>query len=110
AAYNAGETAVIDFRDGRSVTLTNEKVINLAGRKTSGVPPYAETISYVVNGIAILNRLSQSDSSKANTNTDNESEEQLSDLKDLKERSVSIFGPARTGKPTPNLRTRSIVF
>jgi soluble lytic murein transglycosylase-like protein len=47
AAYNAGEGAVESFRTGRSLTLANGKVINSRGLITGGIPPYAETQSYV---------------------------------------------------------------
>lgn len=43
AAYNAGEGAVEAFRDGRSLVLPNNKIINPRGQRTGGIPPYAET-------------------------------------------------------------------
>jgi hypothetical protein len=57
AAYNAGEGAVIAFRDGRKLILSNGKVINPNAIKTGGVPPYRETYSYVSDGIALYQRL-----------------------------------------------------
>ncbi len=59
AAYNAGEGAVIAFRDGRKLALSNGKVINPNGLKTGGVPPYRETWHYVNNGVAIYLRLAE---------------------------------------------------
>jgi len=47
AAYNAGEGAVESFRTGRPLLLRTGKVINARGTITGGVPPYAETQSYV---------------------------------------------------------------
>lgn len=47
AAYNAGEGAVESFRTGRPLTLASGKVINSRGLITGGIPPYAETQSYV---------------------------------------------------------------
>lgn len=59
AAYNAGEGAVIAFRDGRKLLLSNGKVINPQGIKTGGVPPYRETYGYVRDGIALFSRLAE---------------------------------------------------
>ncbi len=47
ASYNAGEGAVDCYRTGRTIRTSAGKVINPRGIKTSGVPPYAETVSYV---------------------------------------------------------------
>lgn len=53
AAYNAGEGAVMAYRDGRALRAGG-KIINAAGRKTlGGVPPYSETIGYVGRGLKI---------------------------------------------------------
>lgn len=57
AAYNAGEGAVMAFRDGRKLLLSNGKVINPKGIKTGGVPPYRETYGYVREGIELFSRL-----------------------------------------------------
>jgi soluble lytic murein transglycosylase-like protein len=57
AAYNAGENAVIAFRDGRKLLLSNGKAVNPKAIKTGGVPPYRETCAYVNDGIALYLRL-----------------------------------------------------
>ena len=59
AAYNAGEGAVEAFRSGRSLTLPSGKVIN-PKRIRSSIPPYAETVAYVKNGLAVFKTLAQS--------------------------------------------------
>ena len=50
AAYNAGEGTVEAYRDGRRLLLQNGKVINPGSVRTGGIPPYAETQSYVARG------------------------------------------------------------
>lgn len=50
AGYNAGEGAVMAFRDGRTIRLPGGKVINPRGIRTGGIPPYRETQNYVVLG------------------------------------------------------------
>ena len=47
AAYNAGEGTVESFRTGRPLRLTGGKIINPRGLVTGGLPPYAETRTYV---------------------------------------------------------------
>ena len=47
AAYNAGEGTVESFLTGRPLRLTGGKIINPRGLVTGGVPPYAETRTYV---------------------------------------------------------------
>jgi hypothetical protein len=59
AAYNAGEGAVMAFREGRRLILSNGKVINPRGLRTGGVPPYRETIDYVNNGVALYLKLAE---------------------------------------------------
>ncbi|MBO0862960.1 MAG: lytic transglycosylase domain-containing protein [Chloracidobacterium sp.] len=59
AAYNAGERAVLAFRDGRQLALSDGKIINPQGIRTGGVPPYRETRSYVKNGIALYLKLAK---------------------------------------------------
>lgn len=59
AAYNAGEGAVMAFREGRRLILSNGKVINPHGLRTGGVPPYRETIDYVNNGVALYLKLAE---------------------------------------------------
>lgn len=57
AGYNAGEGAVECYRSGRTVRMSSGKVINPRGMKTSGVPPYAETRSYVRRGLLVFARV-----------------------------------------------------
>lgn len=47
AAYNAGPISVEAYLSGRTVVLSNGKVINRRGIRNDGIPPYAETINYV---------------------------------------------------------------
>lgn len=54
AAYNAGEGAVDAYLQGITLRLRGGKVINPTGRRTGGVPPYAETVSYVSRGLTIM--------------------------------------------------------
>lgn len=57
ASYNAGEGAVDCYRTGRTIRTSAGKVINARGIKTSGVPPYAETVSYVKRGLLVFSRV-----------------------------------------------------
>jgi hypothetical protein len=57
AGYNAGQGAVECYRSGRTIRTSSGKVINPRGIKTSGVPPYAETRSYVRRGLLVFSRL-----------------------------------------------------
>lgn len=48
AAYNSGEATVQAYLSGRTVVLSNGKVINPRGIRTpQGIPPYRETQNYV---------------------------------------------------------------
>ena len=47
AAYNAGEGTVESYLTGRPLRLTGRKIINPRGLVTGGLPPYAETRTYV---------------------------------------------------------------
>jgi len=47
AGYNAGEGSVEAYLYGRTVVLSNGKVINRRGIRNNGIPPYAETLNYV---------------------------------------------------------------
>ena len=47
AAYNAGEGTVESYLTGRPLRLTGGKIINSRGLVTGGLPPYAETRTYV---------------------------------------------------------------
>jgi len=60
AAYNAGEGTVEAFRDGRTLVLPNNKIINPRGQRTGGIPPYTETRQYVARGEIIYRMLTRS--------------------------------------------------
>lgn len=57
ASYNAGEAAVDAYLKGYALRLTNNRVINPRGIKLGGIPPYAETRSYVARGLEIVRLL-----------------------------------------------------
>ncbi len=57
AAYNAGEGAVDAYLRGITIHHRDGKVINPTGRRTGGVPPYMETISYVSRGLTIMRQV-----------------------------------------------------
>jgi soluble lytic murein transglycosylase-like protein len=57
AAYNAGEGTVEAFREGRTLVLPNNKIINPHGQRTGGIPPYKETRHYVAQGGIIYGTL-----------------------------------------------------
>lgn len=57
AAYNAGEGAVDAYLHGITIRLRDGKVINPTGRRTGGVPPYMETISYVSRGLLVMRQV-----------------------------------------------------
>jgi Transglycosylase SLT domain len=59
AAYNAGEGTVEAFRDGKTVVLPTNKVINPRGLRTGGIPPYNETRHYVAEGGIIYGKLTR---------------------------------------------------
>lgn len=59
AAYNAGEGTVEAFRDGKTLVLPNNKVINPRGLRTGGMPPYNETRHYVSQGGIIYGKLTR---------------------------------------------------
>ena len=60
AAYNAGEGTVEAFRDGRTLVLPNNKIINPRAQRTGGIPPYTETRQYVARGEIIYQELTRS--------------------------------------------------
>ncbi|HEY7184776.1 MAG TPA: lytic transglycosylase domain-containing protein [Blastocatellia bacterium] len=58
AGYNAGESAVRAFRAGRKLILSDGRVINPRGIK-SAIPPYRETVNYVMNGAHVFGTLAR---------------------------------------------------
>jgi len=54
AAYNAGEGAVISFMTGKPLVLRDGRIVNARGVVTGGIPPYAETQSYVRSILTLL--------------------------------------------------------
>src|SRR6185369_7186414 len=71
AAYNAGEGTVEAFRDGRTLLLPNNKIINPQAQRTGGIPPYAETRQYVARGEVIYQKLTRSVIPRAAITVDN---------------------------------------
>jgi soluble lytic murein transglycosylase-like protein len=71
AAYNAGEGAVAAFRDGRTLVLPDNKIINPQAQRTGGIPPYTETRQYVARGEIIYQELTRSVISRAAITVDN---------------------------------------
>ena len=72
AAYNAGEGTVEAFRDGRTLVLPHNKIINPRGQRTGGIPPYIETRQYVARGEIIYRMLTRSVISPAASTVDND--------------------------------------
>lgn len=71
AAYNAGEGTVEAFREGRTLVLPNNKIINPRGQRTGGIPPYTETRQYVASGELIYQELTRSVIPRAAITVDN---------------------------------------
>jgi soluble lytic murein transglycosylase-like protein len=71
AAYNAGEGAVEAFRNGRTLVLPNNKILNPRGQRTGGIPPYTETRQYVARGEIIYRELTGSVIPRAAITVDN---------------------------------------
>ena len=59
AAYNAGEGTIEAFRDGKTLVLPTNKVINPRGLRTGGIPPYNETRHYVAQGGIIYGKITR---------------------------------------------------
>jgi soluble lytic murein transglycosylase-like protein len=70
AAYNAGEGTVEAFRDGKTLVLPNNKIINPRGLRTRGIPPYIETQRYVARGGIIYRELTRAALFNAATSVD----------------------------------------
>ena len=66
AAYNAGEGTVEAFRDGKTLVLPNNKVINPRRLRTDGIPPYEETRNYVARGEMIYRNITRATFPAAN--------------------------------------------
>ena len=59
ASYNAGEGTVEAYRVGKRLVLKDGRIINPRPIRTGGVPPYAETQSYVARGRLIYQATSR---------------------------------------------------
>ena len=116
AAYNAGEGTVEAFRDGRSLVLPNNKIINLRGQRTGGIPPYAETRQYVARGEIIYRMLTRSVISRAAISLDKSSQDNDPHDPLNLDRQDSIYfsggtrnsSPEHTTKPARSNRKNSI--
>jgi hypothetical protein len=75
AAYNAGEGAVEAFREGRTLVLPNNKIINPRGQRTGGIPPNTETRQYVARGESIYRMLTRSGITPAAVSLDKSSQD-----------------------------------
>ena len=58
AAYNSGEGTVESFQTGRPLRLASGKTVNPRGLITGGLPPYAETRTYVNSIIGLVTQQS----------------------------------------------------
>jgi membrane-bound lytic murein transglycosylase MltF len=75
AAYNAGEGTIEAFRDGKTLVLPNNKVINPRGLRTGGIPPYKETRRYVARGGVIYEKLTRAAIFQETTSVDKASQD-----------------------------------
>jgi membrane-bound lytic murein transglycosylase MltF len=101
AAYNAGEGTVEAFRDGRTLVLPNNKIINPRAHRTGGIPPYIETRQYVARGELIYRTLTRSSMSRAAISLDNSLQENNAHNPLNLDRQDSFYfsGAARTSSP-----------
>jgi hypothetical protein len=60
AGYNAGEGAVDAYLHGIALRTSDGRIINPNRISTGGVPPVAETRSYVARGLQIMNAVAES--------------------------------------------------
>jgi soluble lytic murein transglycosylase-like protein len=97
AAYNAGEGTVEAFRDGRTLVLPNNKIINPQAQRR-GIPPYAETRQYVARGEIIYQELTRSVIPQATSTVDN-------NTLNL-DRQDSFYFSGATRSPTPEHTTK----
>jgi Transglycosylase SLT domain len=75
AAYNAGEGTVEAFRDGKTLVLPDNKIINPRGLRTGGIPPYNETRRYVARGGIIYGKLARAAIFQETTSIDKSSQD-----------------------------------
>lgn len=103
AAYNAGEGTVEAFRDGRTLVLPNNKIINPRGQRTGGIPPYTETRQYVAQGEIIYRMSSRSVISQAAITVDKSSQdtEPHNTLNDGRQDSLYSSDTTRNSSPEP---------
>jgi len=108
AAYNAGEGTVEAFRDGRTLVLPNNKIINPQAQRTGGIPPYTETRQYVARGAIIYQQLTRSVIPRPRITVDNNTLN--SDRQDsfYSSGATTSSTPEHTTKPARSNRKNSI--
>lgn len=109
AAYNAGEGTVEAFREGRTLVLPNNKIINPQAQRTGGIPPYTETRQYVARGAIIYQQLTRSVIHRAAITVDNNNTLNIDRQDSFYSSGASRnSSPEHTTKPTRSNRTNSI--
>jgi soluble lytic murein transglycosylase-like protein len=112
AAYNAGEGTVEAFRDGKTLVLRNNKIINPLSMRTGGIPPFHETQRYVAQGRIIYGKLTRAAIFHATTSVDKTSQDNArsNPTRLNTERKDSFYSPAgpKTAPAEPTIKpTRS---
>jgi soluble lytic murein transglycosylase-like protein len=109
AAYNAGEGTVEAFRDGRTLVLPNNKIINPQAQRTGGIPPYTQTRHYVARGEIIYQELTRSVIPRPAITVDNQNTLNI-DRQDsfYSSGATRNSSPEHTTKPARPNRTNSI--
>jgi hypothetical protein len=115
AAYNAGEGTIEAFRDGKTLVLPNNKIINPRGLRTGGIPPYKETRHYIAQGGIIYGKLTRAAIFQETTSVYKSSPERKSTRVNAgRQGSFYSSGAATTpsleptGKPSRSNRSNSI--
>jgi hypothetical protein len=106
AAYNAGEGTVEAFRNGRTLVLPNNKIINPRGQRTGGIPPYTETREYVARGEIIYQELTRSVIPRAATSLDKSSQDTDSHNPLNNDRQDSFYFSGTTRNSSPEHTTK----
>lgn len=106
AAYNAGEGTVEAFRDGRTLVLPNNKIINPQAQRTGGIPPYPETQRYVARGQIIYQELIRSVNPRTAISVDNTASDMDRQDSFYCSAGTRNASPEHTNKPArPNRKT-----